>query len=92
MDNLHNEYLKSKINKEKLVTLVVGGPNKYYNYNTSILDEIFFKIKDNFIRKGFYYLIESMRLLENENIRLDLRTNIPSYLDIKKIPKCCKNE
>ena len=41
----------------------------------------------NFIRKGFYYLIESMRLLENENIRLDLRTNIPSYLDIKKIPK-----
>ena len=46
-----------------------------------------FSIGFNFIRKSFYYLIRSMRLLENENIRLDLRTNIPSYLDIKKIPK-----
>ena len=27
----NKNYLKSKINKEKLVTLVVGGPNKYYN-------------------------------------------------------------
>ena len=25
-------YLKPKIKKEKIVTLVVGGPNKYYDY------------------------------------------------------------
>jgi len=62
----NKDYLKSKINKEKLVTLVVGGPNKYYNYNTSILDEIFFKIKDNFIRKGFQLIfVPSMRTPQN---------------------------
>ena len=62
----NKNYLKSKINKEKLVTLVVGGPNKYYNYNTSILDEIFFKIKDNFIRKCFQLIfVPSMRTPQN---------------------------
>ena len=25
-------YLKSRVNKEKLVTLIVGGPTKYYDY------------------------------------------------------------
>ena len=62
----NKNYLKSKINKEKLVTLVVGGPNKYYNYNTSILDKIFFKIKDNFISKGFQLIfIPSIRTPKN---------------------------
>ncbi len=62
----NKDYLKSKINKEKLVTLVVGGPNKYYDYNTSIIDEIFFKIKDNFINKGFQLIfIPSMRTPQN---------------------------
>ena len=62
----NKNYLKSKINKEKLVTLVVGGPNKYYDYNTSIIDEIFFKIKDNFISKGFQLIfIPSMRTPQN---------------------------
>ena len=62
----NKDYLKSKINKEKLVTLVVGGPNKYYDYNTSIIDEIFFKIKDNFISKGFQLIfIPSMRTPQN---------------------------
>ena len=62
----NKDYLKSKINKEKLVTLVMGGPNKYYDYNTSIIDEIFFKIKDNFISKGFQLIfIPSMRTPQN---------------------------
>ena len=62
----NKNYLKSKINKEKLVTLVVGGPNRYYNYNTSILDKIFFKIKNNFISKGFQLIfIPSMRTPQN---------------------------
>jgi len=62
----NKDYLKSKINKEKLVTLVVGGPNKYYDYDTSIIDEIFFKIKNNFISKGYQLIfIPSMRTPQN---------------------------
>ena len=44
----------------------MGGPNKYYDYNTLIIDEIFFKIKDNFISKGFQLIfIPSMRTPQN---------------------------
>ena len=58
----NRDYLKSKVNKEKLVTLVVGGPNKYYDYNEVIVEEIFLKIKSNFISKGYQLIfIPSMR-------------------------------
>jgi mitochondrial fission protein ELM1 len=62
----NKNYLKSKVNKERLVALIVGGPNKYYDYNNSIIDEIFFKIKDNFINKGFQLIfIPSIRTPQN---------------------------
>ena len=49
-------------NKEKIITLIVGGPNKYYDYNNIVLDEIFLKIKDNFISKGYQLIfIPSIR-------------------------------
>ena len=64
---IENEnYLKPKINKEKLITLIVGGPNKYYDYNDKTIDEIFLKIKDNFINKGYQLIfIPSMRTPQN---------------------------
>ena len=56
------DYLRHRINKEKIVTFVLGGPNKYYVYNEKFLNEIFFKIQNNFINKGFQLiLIPSMR-------------------------------
>ncbi len=64
--NENENYLKSQINKEKLVTLIVGGPNKYYDYNDKTIDEIFLKIKDNFINKGYQLIfIPSMRTPQN---------------------------
>ena len=58
----NKDYLKSQVKKEKLVTLIVGGPNKYYDYNDLIIDEIFYKIKNNFINKGYQLIfIPSMR-------------------------------
>ena len=60
--NENANYLKHLIKKEKIVTLIVGGPNKYYDYNEVIINEIFLKIKKNFIEKGFQLiLIPSMR-------------------------------
>ena len=64
--NENENYLKPKINKEKIVTLIVGGPNKYYNYNNNIIDEIFLKIKKNFIDKDYQLIfIPSMRTPQN---------------------------
>ena len=55
-------YLKSSVNKEKLVTLIVGGPTKYYDYKESVIKEIFSKVYKNFINKGFQLIfIPSMR-------------------------------
>ena len=59
-------YLKPKIKKEKIVTLVVGGPNKYYDYKLSLVEEIFSKIKQNFINKDYQLIfIPSMRTPKN---------------------------
>jgi len=58
----NENYLKSRIKKEKLVTLIVGGPNKYYNFSDENLDKIFSKIKTNFINSGHQLIfIPSMR-------------------------------
>ena len=60
--NQNINYLKSQIIKEKLVTLVVGGPNKYYDYHETTIKEIFSKVRENFINNGFQLIfIPSMR-------------------------------
>ena len=58
----NKDYLKSQIKRENLVTLIVGGPNKYYDYNEETIKEIFLKIDRNFIKKEFQLIfIPSMR-------------------------------
>ena len=55
-------YLIEKTHNKKIVTLVLGGPNKYYNFNNTELIKIFNKIKQNFISAGFMVIvIPSMR-------------------------------
>ena len=64
--NENISYLKSKIKKEKIVTLVVGGPNKYYQYKSKEVEEIFLKIKQNFINNNYQLIfIPSMRTPKN---------------------------
>ncbi len=59
-------YLKSQINKEKVVSFIVGGPNKYYNYEDSLIDVIFSKVKKNFIDNDYQLIfIPSMRTPKN---------------------------
>ena len=60
--NGNKDYLKSQIKRENLVTLIAGGPNKYYDYNEQSIKEIFSKIDKNFISKGFQLIfVPSMR-------------------------------
>ncbi|MBD1159534.1 mitochondrial fission ELM1 family protein [Pelagibacterales bacterium SAG-MED19] len=62
----NEDYLKSRVNKERLVTFIIGGPNKYYDYTNKSLDQIFLKIKENFISKGYQLIfIPSMRTPQN---------------------------
>ena len=58
----NEDYLKSELNKKKIVSFIVGGPNKYYDYKDNFLDKVFLKIKNNFIDKDYQMiLIPSMR-------------------------------
>ena len=60
------DYLKQRLNKDKIVTLIIGGPNKYYDYNESVLEQIFIKVKNVFINNGFQLIfIPSMRTPKN---------------------------
>ena len=64
--NENKSYLKSKINKKKVVSFIVGGPNKYYNYADDIIDVIFSKVKKNFIDNDYQLIfIPSMRTPKN---------------------------
>ena len=62
----NQSYLKPKINKEKVVTLIVGGPNKYYDFNDNIIENIFLNVQNDFIDKGYQLIfIPSMRTPKN---------------------------
>jgi len=56
------QYLDNKIKSEKIVSLILGGPNKYYNFNSEQITNIFNQIKSVFISKGYKaIIIPSMR-------------------------------
>jgi len=60
---LSQNYLKSKIDpKKKIVSIIIGGPNKYYSYDDNIMDNIFLKINKSFIQNNYQaIIIPSMR-------------------------------
>jgi mitochondrial fission protein ELM1 len=59
----NENYLKSRIRDEKkIVTLILGGPTKYYDYNNQVIDNLFLKIEQNFLNNNYQLIvIPSMR-------------------------------
>ncbi len=55
---LSQNYLKSKIDpKKKIVSFIIGGPNKYYSYDDNVVDDVFLKVKKNFIQNNYQAII-----------------------------------
>jgi mitochondrial fission protein ELM1 len=63
----NENYLKSRINNQKkIVTLILGGPTRYYNYNNQDIEDIFSKIEQNFLKNNYQVIIiPSMRTPQN---------------------------
>ena len=63
----NENYLKSRIKTEKkIVTLILGGPTRYYDYNNQVIDGIFSKIEQNFLKNNYQVIIiPSMRTPQN---------------------------
>ena len=52
------DYLVSKIEKQKeVITLILGGPTKYYNYDNESMIQIFSKINKQIIEKNMQLII-----------------------------------
>ena len=49
--------LNDYFNEEKLVTIILGGPNKYYSFNDTDLIEVFEKINTTFINTGHQAIV-----------------------------------
>ncbi len=55
-------YLRDEVKGQKIVTLILGGPNKYYNFDQGQLLKIFNEVKSNFTSKDYKVIvIPSMR-------------------------------
>jgi len=63
----NENYLKSRISTEKkIVTLILGGPTRYYDYNNQVIDSLFSKIKHNFLKNNYQLIVvPSMRTPQN---------------------------
>tara|TARA_Y100000590_G_scaffold419571_1_gene521412 strand:+ start:16 stop:966 length:951 start_codon:yes stop_codon:yes gene_type:complete len=59
-------YLKPKQGGKKIVTFIIGGPNKYYSFSEKQMDQMFAKIKNMFISTKYkLIIIPSYRTPEN---------------------------
>ena len=67
VDNSNNFFSKYNLSeKDKIVSLILGGPNRYYNFNEIDLGNIFLLLKSSFLDKGFkLILIRSRRTPDN---------------------------
>jgi len=67
IDNSSNFFSKYNLSeKDKIVSLILGGPNRYYDFNEIDLGNIFLLIKDNFLDKNFkLILVRSRRTPDN---------------------------
>ena len=60
--NKAKPYLLNKIKSNKIVSLILGGPNKYYKFDKDQLIKIFNTIKSKFVSNGYKIIvIPSMR-------------------------------
>ena len=67
IDNSSNFFSKYNLSeKDKIVSLILGGPNRYYDFNKIDLGNIFLSIRDHFLNKGFkLILVRSRRTPDN---------------------------
>jgi len=66
-------YLMKNINNEKVVSLILGGPNKYYKFDNDQLINIFNMIKSNFVSKGYSVIVIPSMRTPKDSIELAIR-------------------
>ena len=77
--------------EKKLILNQLPNEKKFFydfKYSNKKVDELkLVAVGFNFLRKGFFYLIKAMEQIQSYNISLQLRSTIPDFLILEKIPK-----
>ena len=71
--NNARQYLADKIKSEKIVSLILGGPNKYYSFKSDQIINIFNKIKSIFVSDGYKVIIIPSMRTPKETIDLAIK-------------------
>jgi len=67
--NKEKNYLKIEKENKKIITFILGGPNKYYSFSNKEIDFLFNKIKNIFTRDKFKLVIIPSYRTPNEIIK-----------------------
>ena len=67
------EYLSEKIKSEKIISLILGGPNKYYSFNSDQIINLFDQVKSIFVSNGYRVIIIPSMRTPKETINLAIR-------------------
>lgn len=80
-------YLHDKIKSDKIVSLILGGPNKYYKFNKDQLIKIFNKIKSDFVSKGYKIIVIPSMRTPKESIDIAAKEMGECGYVVKKVDK-----
>ena len=84
-DNLN--YLNVNKDKKKLVAFIIGGPNKYYNYNDQTIHQLFTKIKTLFTPDKYKIIIVPSYRTPEKIIKKAFDTFNFNHIVIKTVDK-----
>ena len=84
-DNLN--YLNVNKEKKKLVAFIIGGPNKYYNYNDQTIHQLFTKIKTLFTTDKYKIIIVPSYRTPEKIIKKAFDTFNFNHIVIKTVDK-----
>ena len=82
-----SQYLADKIKSEKIVSLILGGPNKYYHFDNQELIKIFNTIKSNFISYGYKVIVVPSMRTPKRIIELALKEFVSDSFVVNSVDK-----
>ncbi len=83
--NIH--YLKPNHGKKKIVTFILGGPNKYYSFSIKQMEKMFSKIKNMFVSSKYKLIIIPSYRTPNNILKLAFNYFNEDHLVIKERDK-----